>query len=186
MVRNPGRRLAISEVFLSFAELSIEAGRRTVGLSLWRPDLPITDPGALGVQAQFLPRDLWVLGLGHLGNAYLWVLAVLPYETPARVEIYLNDFDTVERHEVIVITVNFGPEKAGVGGSTPSLATINSKGLGFSPTFSSPRLSPNTSLDRLREQLDLISEQKCQELTLSFSSLDSWSDCAYSCIVSDI
>src|SRR5271157_2206443 len=66
--------LAISELFLSFAELNIEAGRRTVGLSLWRPDLDICDPLALGVQVEFLPRELWVLGLGHLGNAYLWSL----------------------------------------------------------------------------------------------------------------
>jgi hypothetical protein len=88
--------LAISEVFLSFAELSIEAGRRTVGLSLWRPDLPINDPRALGVPTQFLPRELWVLGLGHLGNAYLWALATLPYGAPAATEIYLNDFDIVE------------------------------------------------------------------------------------------
>ena len=36
--------LAISELFVSFAELNIEAGRRTVGLSLWRPDLDINDP----------------------------------------------------------------------------------------------------------------------------------------------
>ncbi len=63
--------LAVSELFMSFAELTIEAGRRTVGLSLWRPDLDIEDPLALGVQVEFLPRDLWVLGLGHLGNAYL-------------------------------------------------------------------------------------------------------------------
>lgn len=88
--------LAISELFFSFAGLSIEAGRRTAGLSLWRPDLPITDPDALGVQVQFLPRDLWTLGLGHLGNAYLWTLSALPYAWPEAVEIYLNDFDIVE------------------------------------------------------------------------------------------
>lgn len=92
--------LAISEMFLSFADLSIEAGRRTVGLSLWRPDLPITDPAAIGVQVEVLPRDLWVLGLGHLGNAYLWALAALPYARPGASEIYLNDFDKVEPENV--------------------------------------------------------------------------------------
>ncbi len=92
--------LAISELFLSFAQLSIEAGRRTVGLSLWRPDLEIDNPLALGVQVEFLPRDLWVLGLGHLGNAYLWALAALPYANPAANEIFLNDFDSVEPENV--------------------------------------------------------------------------------------
>ena len=92
--------LAISEVFLLFAELSIEAGRRAVGLSLWRPDLPISDPAALGMPVEVLPRDLWVLGLGHLGNAYLWALAALPYAQPNATEIYLNDFDRIEPENV--------------------------------------------------------------------------------------
>ena len=34
--------LGVSELFLSFADISIEARRRTVALSLWRPEL---DPG---------------------------------------------------------------------------------------------------------------------------------------------
>ena len=92
--------LAVSEMFLSFAELSIEAGRRTVGLSLWRPDLPMNDPNALGVPVEVLPRNLWVLGLGHLGNAYLWTLAALPYAQPNGTEVYLNDFDEIQPENV--------------------------------------------------------------------------------------
>ena len=88
--------LAVSEVFLSFAELNISATRRNIGLSLWRPDLPYAHPEAQGPQVEFLPRDLWILGLGHLGNAYLWSLAALPYSEPDSAVIYLNDFDTVE------------------------------------------------------------------------------------------
>jgi molybdopterin/thiamine biosynthesis adenylyltransferase len=88
--------LAVSELFLSFAKLNIEATRRNTGLSLWRPDLPHSDPAAQGPQVEFLPRELWALGLGHLGNAYLWSLAALPYAEPDVVEIYLNDFDKVE------------------------------------------------------------------------------------------
>jgi hypothetical protein len=34
------------------------------------------------------------------------------------------------------------PEKAGVGGSTPSLATIIQRTWAFSPAFFSPRFSP--------------------------------------------
>jgi molybdopterin/thiamine biosynthesis adenylyltransferase len=88
--------LAVSEVFLLFAELNIAATQRSIGLSLWRPDLSYDYPLAQGPQVEFLPRELWVLGLGHLGNAYLWSLAALPYAEPEVAEIYLNDFDTVE------------------------------------------------------------------------------------------
>jgi hypothetical protein len=38
--------IAVSELFSSFAAISIEATRRTVGLSLWRPDLDISNPMA--------------------------------------------------------------------------------------------------------------------------------------------
>lgn len=88
--------LALSEIFLSFAELNIAATRRTVGLSLWRPELPANHPEAQGPQVEVLPRELWLLGLGHLGNAYLWCLAALPYAEPEKVALYLNDFDRVE------------------------------------------------------------------------------------------
>ncbi len=92
--------LAMSELFLSFAEMSIEAGRYTVALSLWRPDLDISDPAALGIPVQFLPRELWVLGLGHLGNAYLWSIAAMPYSEPSQTKFFLNDFDKIEAENV--------------------------------------------------------------------------------------
>lgn len=91
---------AIAELFLDFAEVSIEATRRVIALSLWRPDLPISDPLAIGVPSEFLPRDFWTLGLGHLGNGYLWAAATLPYADPQSVEIYLNDYDKVEPENV--------------------------------------------------------------------------------------
>jgi hypothetical protein len=92
--------LALSELFLSFADISLEAARRTVGLSLWRPDLDIGEAEALGLPVEFLPGAMWVLGLGHLGNAYLWSLATLPYEEPSAVEFALFDFDKVEKDNV--------------------------------------------------------------------------------------
>jgi hypothetical protein len=92
--------VAISEIFLSFAGISIEAGRRAAGFSLWRPDLEISHPSALGIPVEFLPGDSWVLGLGHLGNAYLWALATLPYGGPTAPLVFLNDFDKIESENV--------------------------------------------------------------------------------------
>lgn len=87
--------LAVSEVFLAFAGINIEAASRVVALSLWRPDLDASDPAALGVPVEVLPSSAWILGLGHLGQAYLWSLATLPYPKPGDVELLLNDFDKV-------------------------------------------------------------------------------------------
>ncbi|MDV4179771.1 hypothetical protein R1521_14780 [Rhizobium brockwellii] len=89
--------LAISETFLGFAGIDVTAGRRVVGLSLWRPDLGHADPDAVGSVVTALPKQAWLLGLGHLGNAYLWALATLPFAKPADVLLYLLDFDRVEK-----------------------------------------------------------------------------------------
>jgi hypothetical protein len=92
-----GGALAVSETFLDFAGVAAEATRRRVGLSLWRPDLPWEDEEARapGVAVEFLPGEVWSLGLGHLGQAYLWALSLLPYREPDRVLLLLQDFDRV-------------------------------------------------------------------------------------------
>ncbi len=82
--------LAVSEVFQHLRGNPM-AGDREVGLSLW-------DPGAAwrsaaGPVAWVAPSKLWVLGLGHLGQAFLWVLGLLPFQRPADVELTLHDFD---------------------------------------------------------------------------------------------
>lgn len=92
--------LGVSELFLRFAQISLEARRRPVALSLWRPDLDQSHADAIGPVVEWLPADLWVLGLGHLGNAYLWALGTLPYNDPNQVRVFLNDFDTVNDENI--------------------------------------------------------------------------------------
>jgi hypothetical protein len=87
--------LALSEVFMAFAGVNVEATRRAVGLSLWRPDLPWDVKEAAGDPVEYLPVEAWILGLGHLGQAYLWCLSLLSYSRPADVNLMLNDFDRV-------------------------------------------------------------------------------------------
>lgn len=50
-------------------------------LSLWNDEArfgfaPLESDGP---PVHFLPAELWLLGLGHLGQAYAWLLGVLPY-----------------------------------------------------------------------------------------------------------
>ena len=44
----------------------------------------------------FLPGALWLVGLGNLGQAFLWALASLPYLDPTDVSLVLQDFDKVD------------------------------------------------------------------------------------------
>ena len=86
--------LAVSEIFQHLLG-SPTAACRDVGLSLWRPDLPWQCPEAAGPILQYLPTGLWLLGLGHLGQAIAWSLGCLRYSQPSELEVYLVDFDKV-------------------------------------------------------------------------------------------
>ncbi|MCU1463247.1 MAG: UBA/ThiF-type binding fold containing protein [Acidimicrobiales bacterium] len=86
--------LGISECFQQ--ELgAVVPGRRDIGLSLWRPDLDWRSADAAGPALEYLPAAVWLLGLGHLGQAYAWTLGTLPYAVPAECHIALMDFDLV-------------------------------------------------------------------------------------------
>lgn len=89
--------LAISEAFLSVSGGTSAAGRRVVGLSLWQPGVAMdwlkADPAEPFLT--YLPSHLWLIGLGHLGQAYLWGLGLLPYRDPAKVSLVLQDIDII-------------------------------------------------------------------------------------------
>lgn len=84
--------LAVSEVFQHLRGNPM-AGRRKVGMSLWEPGALNWESAAAGPIAIALPSRLWLIGLGHLGQAYLWVLGLLPYPVPSDVQLVLHDFD---------------------------------------------------------------------------------------------
>jgi hypothetical protein len=68
--------LAIREVFAMVLGRP-RAGRRVSIASLWTP---WRDPimAQAGPAEVYLPRQLWFIGLGHLGQGFLWNLAFLP------------------------------------------------------------------------------------------------------------
>ncbi len=87
--------LGVSEIFQHMVGSSPVAGRRTVGISLWRPDLDWRSPEAFGPALQYLPNGVWLLGLGHLGQANAWSIGSLPYAHPEELEVFLVDFDVI-------------------------------------------------------------------------------------------
>lgn len=89
-----GGALGISELFQSELGATVPA-RRDVGLSLWHPGLDWRCAEASGPELAYLPTNLWLLGLGHLGQAYAWSLGLLPYSVPTEVHLGLVDFDDV-------------------------------------------------------------------------------------------
>lgn len=88
--------LAASEAF-QFVRGNVLAGRREVGLSLWRPEEPTAwlNGEVHGPVLERLPSRLWLIGLGHLGQAFLWTLGFLPYALPEELELVLQDHDAL-------------------------------------------------------------------------------------------
>lgn len=89
--------LAVNEAFLYVSGGSSAVGRRPVGLSLWRPnsDVDWLHSDESEPALAYLPSRLWLIGLGHLGQAYLWGLGLLPYQDPSAVELVLQDVDVI-------------------------------------------------------------------------------------------
>lgn len=67
----------------------------------------------------FLPADLWLIGLGNLGQTYLWVLSSLPYRSPSDVSLVLQDRDKIGDENwstsILVQDGDFGKLKTSVG-----------------------------------------------------------------------
>ena len=87
--------LGVSEAFQHVRGRNALAGHRAVGLSLWRPDNRISwlNDRESGPKLEWLPSSCWLIGLGHLGQAYLWTLGFLPYANPGAVQLVLQDYD---------------------------------------------------------------------------------------------
>jgi hypothetical protein len=111
-----GAAIAVSEAFRS-ARGDAMAGRRPLGLSLWEPDAACDWMGdcARGPAVQFLPSKIWIIGLGNLGQAFLWALGCLPYEDPKSVELVLQDYDTLSEANlstsILTTALNIGKKK---------------------------------------------------------------------------
>jgi len=89
--------LAVSEAFFHVRSGKGVFGRRPIGLSLWSPS---SDTDWLSGHREeprlvYLPSKLWLIGLGHLGQAYLWGLGLLPYPDPTGVALVLQDVDVI-------------------------------------------------------------------------------------------
>lgn len=109
--------LAVNEAFLHVNGGVTAAGRRALGLSLWRPGSNVDwlQPDESEPALTYLPSKLWLIGLGHLGQAYLWGLGLLPYQNPADVNLVLQDIDVItvstESTSILTDAVMVGEKK---------------------------------------------------------------------------
>lgn len=79
--------IGVSECFQWLTGHAV-AGDRDVRVSIWDPQ-----GGADGPTITDLPSSFWLLGLGHLGQAYAWLLSLLPYPAGRLGHLILQDDD---------------------------------------------------------------------------------------------
>ncbi|HMP07225.1 MAG TPA: hypothetical protein PJ982_12810 [Lacipirellulaceae bacterium] len=89
--------LAVNEAFLFMSTGGSSWGRRTSGMSMWdvRPDVDWLAASPAEPELAYLPSSLWLIGLGHLGQAYLWGLGLLPFLDASKLHLVLQDTDTI-------------------------------------------------------------------------------------------
>ncbi|WP_292836621.1 hypothetical protein [Microbacterium sp.] len=93
--------LAVSEAFAHARSIpGSDAGYRTVHVNLLGPD------SGSGPDLRYAPASWWLVGLGHLGQAYGWVISHLPFDSPVTVEVTLQDTDRTSpaNHSTSVLT----------------------------------------------------------------------------------
>lgn len=84
-----------AEVFAYHAKDHLMAGRRSAGVSLWRPGVDWLVEDRTEPRLAYLPSRLWLIGLGNLGQAFAWAIASLPYQDRGAVQLILQDFDRI-------------------------------------------------------------------------------------------
>lgn len=84
--------LAVSEAFSILRKDNPYAGHRHIALSLWDPRASVNSVDS-GSSVDIEVPSAWLVGLGHLGQAYAWTLGFMP---PAQsTTLFLQDVDEI-------------------------------------------------------------------------------------------
>lgn len=103
--------LAVSEAFSILRKDNPYAGRRALSFSLW--SMSPTEESAPVETEPELNSGLWIIGLGHLGQAYCWTLGMM--KRKSSIQLVLQDTDTVTKStlttSVLTGTADIGRKK---------------------------------------------------------------------------
>lgn len=128
--------LGIAELFRRHVLGDVTACRRRQSLDLWGPEPP-TDATILQ-----LPRSLWLVGLGNLGQATLFALDLLPWADTGAVTLVLNDADHVGPEN---LNVQILSEPRWVGSKKARMAAAWADGRGFETVVDERRFVSGTA-----------------------------------------
>lgn len=148
--------LGVSECF-QYCLGSPFAGRRDVGASLWRPDLNWRDAEAIGPELNRLPTRLWLLGLGHLGQANAWSLGFLPYKSPSDAHFYMMDDDVLVEGN---LSTGLLANSSGINQQKTRVVARQLEKIGFKTSIVERRYDKNTIPTALEPEIALAGFDK--------------------------
>jgi hypothetical protein len=93
-----------------------------------------------------------MLGLGHLGQAYLWNIGLLPYVHPGNVKILLQDFDTIEEGNM---TAGLLSEPSQVGLKKTIVCNEWLRSRGFKAEINSAKFDHETKIQNAQPAIAL-------------------------------
>lgn len=107
--------LAIRQIF---AQVRNGTPPRDEIVSLWEPD-QIVRPDRVGPARCTIPNRLWLVGLGHLGQAIVWGLLTLPFQGERYIVLQDDQWISVENEptSLLVNTNDIGRRKVRVAAS---------------------------------------------------------------------
>lgn len=129
--------LAASELFRMEVLGDVRAGKRIQRVSALCPS-----NGSEAEPLEYLPSKCWLLGLGNLGQATLWILSLLPYRDPFDVSLYLQDVDIsgLENLDIQILTTHNW-----VGRKKTRAAAEFAEGRGFGVVISERRFAETSA-----------------------------------------
>lgn len=150
--------IAVAEAFEWRRGRNLLAGRRSNGISLWRPEAPWLGAEAEGPNdVTYAPSGWWLVGLGHLGQGYMWSIGMLPYADTSAVRLMLQDDDLVSaaNESTGLLLAPGSTSRPGKTRKTRLLAARLEE-RGFCTTITERRLAPGDGPRRGEPRLALV------------------------------
>ena len=142
--------LAVNEAFGAVeARPGSDRGHRIVHLDLYAPLAEGGRPPAI----TWAPNAWWLVGLGHLGQAFSWAISWLPYLTPSEVEVALQDTQTTteSNHSTGILTV-----KGSDGEHKTRMVAAKLEGAGLSTRLHERRLGKDLRREPTESHVALL------------------------------
>jgi len=113
--------LAVSEAFSVLRADNPAAGHRDLAISLWNPAAGGAGPDESGFEL----TPLWIIGLGHLGQAYCWTLGFM---ANCGLDIVLQDIDHLTESSLSTCLLAL-PEDIGLRKTRIASAWLEARGV---------------------------------------------------------